>query len=64
MSYQNNYQNNQNDGAMGWDEEIVKDSEFVTLPEGIYDFIIKKPFERQKTSGQGSFRYATRQLLH
>ena len=22
MSYQNNYQNNQNDGAMGWDEEI------------------------------------------
>ena len=39
MSYQNNYQNNQNDGAMGWDEEIVKDSEFVTLPEGIYDFI-------------------------
>ena len=37
MNYQNNYQNNQNDGAMGWDEEIVKDSEFVTLPEGIYD---------------------------
>ena len=33
MSYQNNYQNNQNDGAMGWDEEIVKDSEFVTLPD-------------------------------
>jgi hypothetical protein len=53
MDYQNNYQNNHNDGAMDWNEEIVKDSEFVTLPEGIYDFIIKKPFERQKTSGQG-----------
>ena len=53
MDYQNNYQNSQNDGAMDWNEEIVKDSEFVTLPEGIYDFIIKKPLERQKTSGQG-----------
>lgn len=63
MNYQNNYQNNQNDGAMGWDEEIVKDSEFVTLPEGIYDFIIKKPFERQKTSGQGKLPVCNKAVI-
>lgn len=26
MNYQNNYQNNQNDGVMGWDDEITAEA--------------------------------------
>lgn len=56
----NNYNQNgfnqtpQNDGAMGWDDEITAESkEYTLLPVGNYQFIIKDNFVRSKTSGKG-----------
>ena len=52
---QNNYnQATQNDGAMGWDDEITAEAkEYTLLPVGTYQFIIKDNFVRSKTSGKG-----------
>ena len=48
---QNNYNQNgfnqapQNDGAMGWDDEITAEAkEYTLLPVGTYQFIIKDNF--------------------
>ena len=56
----NNYNQNgfnqasQNDGAMGWDDEITAEAkEYTLLPVGTYQFIIKDNFVRSKTSGNG-----------
>ena len=56
----NNYNQNgfnqatQNDGAMGWDDEITAEAkEYTLLPVGTYQFIIKDNFVRSKTSGKG-----------
>ena len=40
---------------LGWDDEITADSEkeYVLLPEGTYDFIIKSQIKRTRTSGKG-----------
>ena len=35
---------------LGWDDEITKESEFITLPEGEYDFIVES-FERGRFEG-------------
>lgn len=35
---------------LGWDEEISRESEFVTLPEGDYDFEVVN-FERSRSKG-------------
>lgn len=35
---------------LGWDDEIEKDSSFVTIPEGDYDFVIDH-FERARHEG-------------
>ena len=35
---------------LGWDEEISQESEFVTLPEGDYDFEVVN-FERSRSKG-------------
>lgn len=57
---QNNFNQNgfnqapQNDGAMGWDDEITAEAkEYTLLPVGTYQFIIKDNFVRSKTSGNG-----------
>lgn len=48
MAYQSNYQNSyqqsvpQNDGALGWEDEIQKEDSFVLLPEGDYRFTVAK----------------------
>lgn len=56
----NNYNQNgfnqasQNDGAMGWDDTITAEAkEYILLPVGTYQFIIKDNFVRSKTSGNG-----------
>lgn len=41
---------NFNDVAMGWDDTIENDSEFVLLPEGDYDFLVVD-FERKRFEG-------------
>lgn len=41
---------NNNDVAMGWEDTIENDSEFVVLPEGTYDFEILS-FERKRFEG-------------
>ena len=38
---------NNNDVAMGWDDTTENEREFVTLPEGTYDFEILG-FERKR----------------
>ena len=38
------------DRELGWDDVIEKDSNFVTLPEGDYDFVIDH-FERARHPG-------------
>lgn len=38
------------DGAYGWDDEIQKDSDFVLLPPGTYDFEVAD-FERGRYDG-------------
>lgn len=38
------------DRELGWDDEIQKDNEFVTLPEGDYDFVIDR-YERVRHQG-------------
>jgi len=38
------------DRELGWDDEIEKDSEFILLPAGEYDFTVKK-FERGRHQG-------------
>ena len=43
---ENDYQNQE----IGWDDVIEKDSEFVLLPEGDYDFTVTK-FERARHGG-------------
>lgn len=35
---------------LGWDDEISKESEFTTLPDGDYDFKVKG-FERSRSKG-------------
>lgn len=35
---------------LGWDDEIQKDSDYITLPEGEYDFIVDS-FERGRHAG-------------
>ena len=49
MPYTSNYQNSypqgsapQTDGALGWDDEIQKESSFTLLPEGDYWFTVTK----------------------
>lgn len=56
----NNYNQNgfnqasQNDGAMGWNDTITAEAkEYILLPVGTYQFIIKDNFVRSKTSGNG-----------
>lgn len=48
-------ENNMHEHELGWDDEITADSEkeYVLLPEGTYDFIIKSPIKRTRTSGKG-----------
>lgn len=41
---------NNNDVAMGWEDTIENDSEFIILPEGTYDFEILG-FERKRFEG-------------
>ena len=38
------------DRPLGWDDEIEKDSEFILLPEGDYDFTVES-FERGHHDG-------------
>ena len=38
------------DRELGWEDEIVKDSSFVELPEGDYDFTIEN-YERSRFDG-------------
>lgn len=46
MDYNNNMNMNE-ERELGWDDEITAEAqEFIILPEGEYDFIIKKPVER------------------
>lgn len=37
---------------LGWDDTITKESDFVLLPEGDYDFIVES-FERGRHNGSG-----------
>lgn len=41
---------NNNDVAIGWDDTIENEGEFVTLPEGTYDFEVLG-FERKRFEG-------------
>lgn len=52
MAYQNNYQQTtpQNDGALGWEDEIQKEDSFVLLPEGDYWFRVTK-FDKGRHEG-------------
>lgn len=43
-------ENNTIDRELGWDEEIQKDSDFILLPEGDYDFTVDS-FERGRHGG-------------
>ncbi|MDD3404089.1 MAG: DUF669 domain-containing protein [Hespellia sp.] len=43
-------ENNTVDRELGWDEEIQKDSDFIMLPEGDYDFTVDS-FERGRHPG-------------
>lgn len=53
MSYQNNYQNQQNEGEIAFDGVISKDSqEFVTLRPGEYQFRVKD-LEKSRSKGEG-----------
>ena len=55
------------DRELNWDDEIEKDNNFVTLPEGDYDFVIDRyerarhagrdVYKRQMQTVSGSFRY-------
>lgn len=47
MPEYNNYQDN---GALGWDDEIIEESSFIILPAGDYSFTVKK-FEKGRHSG-------------
>lgn len=42
--------NNEIERELGWDDEIEKESEFVLLPEGDYNFTVTK-FERARFNG-------------
>lgn len=64
MDYQNNYSNPYNsyqqqaqaqpqaDGALGWDDEIKDERQYILLPEGDYLFVIRK-FEKGRFNGNG-----------
>lgn len=39
-----------NERELGWDDQIVKDDEFILLPEGDYDFVVSR-FERARFDG-------------
>lgn len=39
-----------NDHEFGWDDEIQKDSDYITLAEGDYDFVVES-FERARHNG-------------
>lgn len=46
------YNNNNLAREFGWEDEIEKESEFVLLPEGDYDFKVES-FERSRSNGEG-----------
>lgn len=44
------FNNNNADRELGWDDEIVKDSSFILLPDGDYKFTVKM-YERGRFNG-------------
>ena len=47
---------------LGWDDEIIKDSDFVVLPEGEYDFFVDS-FERGRHSGSDNLPPCNKAIL-
>lgn len=35
------FNNQSNDRELGWDDEIVNDSQFIDIPDGEYDFVVE-----------------------
>jgi hypothetical protein len=49
--------------VLGWDDEIQKDSQFVTLPEGDYDFEVIE-FERARHPGSEKLPACPKAIVH
>lgn len=47
--------NSEKGHEIGWNDEITAKSEkeYILIPEGTYDFVIKYPIKRTRTSGKG-----------
>ena len=51
------------DHELGWDDEIEKDSSFILLPEGDYDFVIDN-FERARFGGSDKITACNKAIVY